>query len=99
MSTIKMKEFSHAVLDVCKSYYADVDELRAQLAACAAGPWRYDVENAPYNVYFTVWYKDDPTSWFKACRTKYEWHGGGPHFPTMDEPDAFAIPNPPEVKP
>ena len=34
----------------------EIDDLRAQLVACAAGPWRTDVENAPKDNEMGVWF-------------------------------------------
>lgn len=63
MSVTKMKEFSDAVLDVCKSYYADVDDLRDRLAAenaelragAIAANWHWCTDgNAIINYYGTT---------------------------------------------
>lgn len=72
----------------------EIDDLRA---ACAAGPWRTDVENAPAGVWVSGWYGED---WKKVKRV-YGFHAP-PYWldatgRKVDPPDAFAVPNPPQV--
>lgn len=74
-----------------------IKELEAQLAACAAGPWRFDVENAPKDVWLMGLYG---TTWSRVKLSKtsgnWIWRGHtGPMKKTVC-PDAFAVPNPPQ---
>ena len=56
---MKLKEFSDAILDLCKAYYADIDTLTAELAAANATLDRlreavktgYDAGTIPWRVY------------------------------------------------
>lgn len=76
------------------------DELAAK--HCAAGPWRFDVENAPKDgSEFLIWYDDQDAGWrlriihwyepFKNFRDRMDY---GVYMPCMA---AFTIPNPPQV--
>ena len=66
------------------------------LAACAAGEWRTDVENAPKYVWVSVWYAEHPDDWFKARLNGDDCWETGLYLKTRT-PDAFAVPNPPQV--
>lgn len=71
---------------------AEVDDLRAQLAACAAGEWRYDVENAPVHQWLMGSYKG---RWSRIRRLgNNQWCD---ELGVRKTPDAFAVPNPPQV--
>lgn len=64
----------------------------AQLAACAAGPWRADVENAPKGEWLMGSYKG---RWSQITRlSDNKWID---EFGVRKTPDAFAVPNPPQV--
>ena len=68
--------------------------LEAQLSACAAGPWRDDVENAPKGEWLMGSYKG---RWSRITRlSDNKWID---EFGVRKTPDAFAIPNPPQVEP
>ena len=74
-------------------------EHQKQLAACAAGLWRTDVENAPAGKWVSGWYGKD---WEKVKRVyplykPIYWLDSQNR--EVDPPLAFAIPNPPEPKP
>lgn len=86
-----------------------IKELEAQLAACAAGPWRFDVENAPKGVVLLVAHKHHSQDICRLTFATYE--VDGPYPGQQDdyvwrerfEHDrqlsvfAFAVPNPPQV--
>lgn len=79
--------------------WRDVERLRAQLAACAAGPWRTDVENAPRD-------GSEIAGEFGVLGSKERhfvvWHPGSGSWRSPSEKLsndallAFAIPNPPQ---
>lgn len=105
--------FSEPTFSVSKSDYdklkgendqlwRDVERVKVQLATCAAGPWRYDVENAPKDgSEFLIWYDDQDAGWqlriihwyepFKNFRDRMDY---GVYMPCMA---TFAVPNPPQV--
>jgi hypothetical protein len=78
-------EYRHEVWD-------HIDWLTAQLAACAAGPWRTDVENAPKGEWLMVL---TATGWCKAILSNEWWYGENGC--TVVSPLAFAVPNAPQV--
>jgi len=61
----------------------------------AAGPWRYDVENAPKD-WVAVWHKEYPRDWFKS-RLSIEGYWETARYERTLTPDAFATINPPEI--
>ena len=83
--------------------------LCSDLASCAAGPWRYDVENAEFVdqqeywlEYTHPWYATEPDANYRGA---LEYDADGDHFMhpchgiiSRGRIVAFAIPNPPEVK-
>lgn len=79
------------------------DDHNAQLAACAAGPWRFDVENAPKDgsMIWASWHKpSNPEAVFVTSLHWWEnyktWRGHG--FDVREEWIInFTIPNPPQV--
>jgi hypothetical protein len=75
-----------------------IDDLESQLAACAAGPWRTDVENAPKGVPLLCW-QWTPTgcayNLIVLTRLKDgQWTCGNPDCCEHDPPIAFAELNP-----
>ena len=79
------------------SYY------RAQLAACAAGPWRTDVENAPKDGSEIIgWFVRLPNYHdmilVRWCNDFEAWSHIGLGFARQNSTlIAFAVPNPPQV--
>lgn len=87
--------------------YVKYDDHEEELAACAAGPWRYDVENAPKDgTYIQGMFKNNhPLSTSGKSLIPGLWHKDEKCWDTMegyfhqDDLVAFAVPNPPQVKP
>lgn len=52
MAITKLKEFSDAILDVCKSYYADIDTLTADLAVANAAHAQLVIDYEQMLAYF-----------------------------------------------
>lgn len=71
-----------------------IAELETQLAACAAGAWRTDVENAEIGQFYWCCYGENE---YEACSLNmmYQWRNTMNCY--MPPPIAFAVPNPPQV--
>ena len=106
-------ESAYRIAELCaftRALGEEIDHLRAELAACAAGPWRTDVENAEFVdqqeywlEYTHPWYATEPDANYRGA---LEYDADGDHFMHpchgivyRGRIVAFAIPNPPEVKP
>lgn len=86
--------------EMCYELAEEIDDLREVIRACAAGPWRYDVENAPKDTPLQVWCKIHPANTGHDLRIgkldsrSKTWTDGVWRLYVT----AFAVPNPPQVR-
>ena len=90
------EEMDAGICRKCAKYTADIQ------SACAAGPWRTDVDNAPRDGSDILGYFSNfgnPVMRRSAWESQGGFWGGKDCFPGFapDELLAFAVPNPPQV--
>lgn len=78
--------------EMCYELAKELDVVREVVHACAAGPWCYDVANAPFGEWIIVML---PVGWRRALRSSIGWVTDAGE---TCHPIAFAEFNPPETK-